>query len=213
MQYMKVVLGILIFIFCFLDNVLTQRHGPYSMHFNPFKMGLGGPGIFNFPSDDSPQSYSSSHDVFEVLEPGQFISSNKEKLTRLGATLKSQVAELRETPSHQLELVFLVDSSTSVGATDFTNELKFVKKLLADFTVDRHSTRVAVVTYSSESRVVRHIDQLDPGANSEHHKCSLLQDDMPRIGYFGGGTYTLGAFLEAKVSMHIGLQNSLSGRP
>lgn len=52
-----------------------------------------------------------------------------------------------------MELVFLVDSSSSVGATNFLDELKFVKKLLADFTVSYNQTRVAVITFSSQDRV------------------------------------------------------------
>ncbi len=56
--------------------------------------------------------------------------------------------------TYQVELVFLVDSSASVGAENFFNELKFVKKLLADFTVSTETARVAVITFSSKNRVV-----------------------------------------------------------
>jgi CUB/sushi domain-containing protein len=45
--------------------------------------------------------------------------------------------------------VFLVDSSASVGADNFYNEIKFIRKLLADFTVSMNTTRVVVITYSS----------------------------------------------------------------
>ena len=69
-----------------------------------------------------------------------------------GAVLKRHVQSLRRTVNSKVELVFLVDESSSVGAANFDNELKFVKKLLADFTVDIYTTRVAVVTFSSPSR-------------------------------------------------------------
>ena len=45
--------------------------------------------------------------------------------------------------------MFLVDSSASVGADNFYNEVKFIRKLLADFTVSVNTTRVVVITYSS----------------------------------------------------------------
>jgi CUB/sushi domain-containing protein len=93
--------------------------------------------------------------------------------------------------------VFLVDSSASVGAENFFNELKFVRKLLADFTVSSDAARVAVVTFSSKNRVVRHIDHLttnkvaSASMMSEPHKCFLLEQELPAIGYTGGGTYTV----------------------
>lgn len=58
-----------------------------------------------------------------------------------------------QVPGQRLELVFLVDSSASVGAENFFNEIKFVKKLLADFAVSYNQTRVAVVTFSSKNKV------------------------------------------------------------
>ena len=42
----------------------------------------------------------------------------------------------------EADLVFLVDSSASVGAETFYNEIKFIRKLLADFTVSENTTRV-----------------------------------------------------------------------
>lgn len=94
--------------------------------------------------------------------------------------------------------MFLVDSSASVGGAYFKDEIKFVKKLLADFTVDLNTTRVSIITFSSREKVVRHVDHLT-NPNDQNHKCSLLMEEIPRIKYIGGGTYTLGAFLEAKV--------------
>ena len=127
----------------------------------------------------------------------------KSKVEVLGEVLKHRVQALRNVPGQKVELVFLVDSSASVGAENFFNELKFVKKLLADFTVYSDAARVAVVTFSSKNRVVRHIDHLSssPAWQSEdleRHKCRLLEQELPAIGYTGGGTYTLGAILEAQ---------------
>lgn len=132
----------------------------------------------------------------------------KSKVEVLGEVLKHRVQALRHVPGQKVELVFLVDSSASVGAENFFNELKFVKKLLADFTVSAEAARVAVVTFSSKNRVVRHIDHVSPlndkgsssddGGGDQRHKCRLLEQELPAIGYTGGGTYTLGALLEAQ---------------
>lgn len=108
----------------------------------------------------------------------------------------------------QVDLVFLVDSSASVGGAYFKDEIKFVKKLLADFTVDLNTTRVSIITFSSREKVVRHVDHLT-NPNDQNHKCSLLMEEIPRIKYIGGGTYTLGAFLEAKVKRCLRTVHSL----
>jgi len=115
-----------------------------------------------------------------------------------GAVLKRHIQALRRTVNSKVELVFLVDESSSVGAANFDNELKFVKKLLADFTVDTYTTRVAVITFSSPNRVRRHVDYLtSPG--TQNHKCALMHDHLPKVNYAGGSTFTLGAMLEAEV--------------
>ncbi|CAL4065422.1 unnamed protein product, partial [Meganyctiphanes norvegica] len=120
----------------------------------------------------------------------------KSKVEVLGEILKKHVKKIRQSPEQKLDLVFLVDASASVGADNFQNEIKFVKKLLADFTVSYNQTRVAVITFSSRNKVIRHIDQVSQ-ASEFNHKCSLLQE-LPKIRYSGGGTYTLGAMLEAQ---------------
>lgn len=130
--------------------------------------------------------------------PGEAEQNSRSKVEVFGEILKRHVHDLRRTANRKVELVFLVDSSASVGSEEFLNELKFVKKLLADFTVDRHTTRVSVVTFSSRSRVVRHIDHLTY-PKDDNHKCSLLEEELPKIEYSGGGTYTLGAMEEAEV--------------
>ena len=124
---------------------------------------------------------------------------SKTKVETLGAVLKRHIQELKDTSNKQVDIIFLVDSSTSVGKHNFIDEIKFVKQLLSDFTVDITHTRVSVITFSSRERVVRQIDYLDE-KQKDRHKCRLLEDDLRKITYSGGGTYTLGAFLEARVS-------------
>ena len=48
-------------------------------------------------------------------------------MDRLGSLLKRRVTMLRK--ESEIDLVFLVDSSASVGSQNFGNEIKFVRKV------------------------------------------------------------------------------------
>uniref|UniRef100_A0A8C4EAZ8 Sushi, von Willebrand factor type A, EGF and pentraxin domain-containing protein 1 n=1 Tax=Dicentrarchus labrax TaxID=13489 RepID=A0A8C4EAZ8_DICLA len=117
------------------------------------------------------------------------------KVERLGQAFKRNVRELRE-KSSCLDLVFLVDESSSVGANNFLSELRFVRKMLSDFPVAPEDTRVALVTFSSKTHVVTRVDHIS-APKSHQHKCSLFNQEIPAINYRGGGTYTKGAFQRA----------------
>jgi CUB/sushi domain-containing protein len=113
-----------------------------------------------------------------------------------------------------------------LGPENFSSELRFVRKLLADLEVSSSATRVALVTFSSPGSVFRHVDTISQSGNFRsanvtklsksrnvtklnqsfkvvlRHKCAILERALPAIEYSGGGTYTLGALLEAQVSFH-----------
>ena len=99
---------------------------------------------------------------------------------------------------YQVEMVFLVDASGSVGAENFRSELNFVTKLLSDFTVDALAARVALITFGGRGSIYRNIDQISRHGPNDH-KCYLLSKQFSNITYSGGGTYTRGALLEALV--------------
>ncbi|XP_075416413.1 sushi, von Willebrand factor type A, EGF and pentraxin domain-containing protein 1 isoform X2 [Tenrec ecaudatus] len=117
------------------------------------------------------------------------------RVERLGQAFRRRVRRLRER-SGRLELVFLVDESSSVGQANFLSELKFVRKLLSDFPVVPTATRVAIVTFSSKNNVVSRVDYIS-SSRAQQHKCALLSRGIPAIAYRGGGTYTKGAFQQA----------------
>ncbi|XP_050843098.1 sushi, von Willebrand factor type A, EGF and pentraxin domain-containing protein 1 isoform X3 [Serinus canaria] len=121
--------------------------------------------------------------------------TTESKVEKLGRAFKRQVRRLRAR-SGRLELVFLVDESSSVGPANFLSELRFVKKLLSDFPVVPAATRVAIVTFSSRSNVVPRVDYISR-RRPQQHKCALLGREIPAIAYRGGGTYTKGAFQQA----------------
>jgi hypothetical protein len=72
----------------------------------------------------------------------------------------------------------------------------FIFQLLADFTVSINTTRVVIITYSSVDRVIRQVDHMTQ-PNPNLHKCLLLEEEIPSITYNSGGTYTLGALMQA----------------
>uniref|UniRef100_A0A8C1SBI8 Sushi, von Willebrand factor type A, EGF and pentraxin domain-containing protein 1 n=1 Tax=Cyprinus carpio TaxID=7962 RepID=A0A8C1SBI8_CYPCA len=137
---------------------------------------------------------SHSHRTFFTISQNLSESAGS-KVERLGQVFRKNVRLLRERGGC-LDLVFLVDESSSVGASNFGSELRFVRKLLSDFPVAPEATRVALVTFSSKSHVVTRVDYVS-APKAHQHKCSLFSKEIPSITYRGGGTYTRGAFQRA----------------
>ncbi|XP_055973137.1 sushi, von Willebrand factor type A, EGF and pentraxin domain-containing protein 1 [Sorex fumeus] len=139
-------------------------------------------------------------------EPGEDAAAAGSKVERLGQAFRRRVRRLREL-SERLELVFLVDESSSVGQANFRSELRFVRKLLSDFPVVPSATRVAIVTFSSKNNVVPRVDYIS-ARRAHQHKCALLGREIPGITYRGGGTYTKGAFQQAAQILRHSRENS-----
>ncbi|KAB0799990.1 hypothetical protein PPYR_07870 [Photinus pyralis] len=119
----------------------------------------------------------------------------KSKVEVLGEVFKKHIDSIKVWP--KLDIVFLIDASSSVGEDNFKSELKFVKKLLSDVVVDFDHSRISVVTFSSKDSVITNIDGISkPG--KRNNKCLLLNKELSNIRYIGGGTYTVGAFGAAK---------------
>lgn len=192
----------------FLSVLLTRqvsgsRHRESAFGKSGNSGNSGNSGKWNFVKGDLAdemfcrQNRTSHEETIRMTGDETTGSRNRSRVEVCGEILKRHVHLLRKTANRKVELVFLVDSSASVGSEEFLNELKFVKKLLADFTVDRHTTRVSVITFSSKSRVVKHIDHMT-NPKDDNHKCSLLEEELPKIEYTGGGTHTIGALIEAQ---------------
>ncbi|KAI4808150.1 hypothetical protein KUCAC02_000218 [Chaenocephalus aceratus] len=130
---------------------------------------------------------------------GNLSESAESKVERLGQAFKQNVRDLRE-KSSCLDMVFLVDESSSVGANNFLSELRFIRKMLSDFPVAQEDTRVALVTFSSKTHVVTRVDHIS-APKPHQHKCSLFNKEIPAINYRGGGTYTKGAFQRAAAGL------------
>ncbi|GAB0087495.1 sushi, von Willebrand factor type A, EGF and pentraxin domain-containing protein 1 [Sergentomyia squamirostris] len=120
----------------------------------------------------------------------------REQFEVLTKKFRSSMTRLKK-ENKKLDVVFLVDSSSSVGRRNFMSEVKFVKKLLSDFPVSMNFTRVAVVQFSSHGRIHRHIDQIST-PKRDNDKCMLVNHEILKLRFIGGGTFTYGALREAR---------------
>ena len=76
-----------------------------------------------------------------------------ERLEVMSSTFRKIITKIKM-KHKRIEMIFLVDSSSSVGKENFANEISFVKRLLSDFNVSFNYTRVALITFSSRSKIV-----------------------------------------------------------
>lgn len=74
-------------------------------------------------------------------------------IKELSAIMKDTIHRIRQ-QFKKIDIVFLIDSSSSVGKSNFISELRFVVKFLSDFNVSFNYTRVGIVTFSSEDQIV-----------------------------------------------------------
>jgi hypothetical protein len=93
------------------------------------------------PDDDAEEREKTENDVIKV------------QLDKMSVTFKKIINKIKM-KHKRIEMVLLVDSSSSVGKENFANEISFVKRLLSDFNVSFNYTRVALVTFSSRSKIV-----------------------------------------------------------
>ncbi|XP_033303731.1 sushi, von Willebrand factor type A, EGF and pentraxin domain-containing protein 1-like isoform X1 [Bombus bifarius] len=145
---------------------------------------------FNFKDKRSTDRYELNTSLKNQLQ-----KPFREKADALSRLLKANIDRLRN-ETDQVELVFLVDASGSVGLKNFHSELNFVKHLLADFSVEPSTTTVAIVTFGGRRHIRRNVDQISHTSDN-NNKCYLLNKQLNNINYTGGGTYTRGALLEA----------------
>uniref|UniRef100_A0A3B3V8J9 Collagen, type XXVIII, alpha 1b n=1 Tax=Poecilia latipinna TaxID=48699 RepID=A0A3B3V8J9_9TELE len=93
----------------------------------------------------------------------------------------------REIP---LELVFVIDSSESVGPENFEVVKDFVNAIIDQFTVSQEASRIGVVHYSHLNTVVVDLQQ-----QSSREEIKAAVRAMP---YLGEGTFTGSAMLQAR---------------
>lgn len=88
-----------------------------------------------------------------------------------------------------LELVFIIDSSESIGPENFELVKDFVNALIDRVSVSHEATRVGVVLFSHMDVVVTSLQQLSDQAS--------VKDAVRRMAYLGEGTFTGSAIRRA----------------
>ncbi|NXT83106.1 COSA1 protein, partial [Zapornia atra] len=118
----------------------------------------------------------------EKGEPGL----SREEVIRLINEICGCGIRCRVTP---LEVVFVIDSSESVGPDNFNIIKTFMKTVIDDLSASHAATRIGIINFSHEVKLVSSLKQY---TSKEYLKSAV--DQMP---YLGEGTYTASAVHEA----------------
>ncbi|OCT75709.1 hypothetical protein XELAEV_18030895mg [Xenopus laevis] len=118
----------------------------------------------------------------------------REDIIRLIIEICGCGTDCKDTP---LDLVFIIDSSESVGPENFHIIKQFVNKLIDKISSDQTASKVGIINFSHKVEVVAHIGQLTKKEN--------LREAVNRMNYLGEGTYTATAI---KKSTELFLQSS-----
>ena len=84
-----------------------------------------------------------------------------------------------------MDLAFILDSSGSVGSDNFQQVKDFVKDVVDFFNIGTSGTHVAVVTYSTYTRLEFNL--------KAHYTKSAVKNAVGNIYYQGEATYTADA--------------------
>ncbi|KAJ8320015.1 hypothetical protein KUTeg_001602 [Tegillarca granosa] len=101
----------------------------------------------------------------------------------------------------QMDLAFLLDSSTSVGGENFDKMLRFVDKIVRALNVSNGDVRVALLTFSDYTVIEFEFNR--------YSKKSELQSAILNAAYTAGGTNTADALLALRTKVF----NTANDRP
>ncbi|XP_070585254.1 collagen alpha-1(XXVIII) chain isoform X2 [Erythrolamprus reginae] len=115
-------------------------------------------------------------------EPGL----TKEEIIKLIMEICGCGVKCKENP---LELVFVIDSSESVGPENFERIKRFVKTMIDAITVNQATTRIGIINFSLKVEVVSTLQQFSTKDS--------LKNAVDTMQYYGEGTYTATAISKA----------------
>lgn len=85
-------------------------------------------------------------------------------------------------PGTKADVLFLLDTSGSVGSSDFSMLLEFVRSVLEEWDIGQDQIRIGVLKFSTDTEIEFQLDEYDD-------KDSLL-DAVSGIDYTAGDTNT-----------------------
>uniref|UniRef100_A0A667H4S3 Collagen type XXVIII alpha 1 chain n=1 Tax=Lynx canadensis TaxID=61383 RepID=A0A667H4S3_LYNCA len=172
--------------------------GPRGLPGPPGPMGLRGVGDTGAKGEHGERgAMGKKGDKGEIGEPGSpgkqglqgpkgDAGLTKEEIIKIIFEICGCGPKCRETP---LELLFVIDSSESVGLENFQIIKNLVKTLSDQVALDLATARIGIINYSHKVEKVAHLTQF---SNKDDFK--LAVDNMQ---YLGEGTYTATALHEA----------------
>ena len=89
---------------------------------------------------------------------------------------------LVECDSNSLDIVIILDSSGSIGSSNFQLMKTYIVNMLSGFTIGSDDTRVGVIRYSTSASIVIPL--------GSYNSYSQLSSAINSIDYNGGSTYT-----------------------
>ncbi|WAR09890.1 CO6A3-like protein [Mya arenaria] len=114
-----------------------------------------------------------------------------EDLASYGSQFMEQLCA--DCPPPVLDVVFIVDSSTSVGFANFKKMLNFVKLLLEDATIDQSVVRVGLMTFNTNPKVRFHLNEIE-------NRVKLI-NEIEKVPYEYGNTNTADALKTMRTEM------------
>jgi len=98
--------------------------------------------------------------------------------------------------TNKADVVFVVDSSASIGLENFEKAKTFVKKTVGHFNFDEYHTLVSLIEYSSVPNMVFHLQDMTDILS--------FMEAVDNVTYSGGGTLTSDALLMMRTEGYIG---------
>ncbi|KAL4222984.1 von Willebrand factor type A domain [Mactra antiquata] len=80
------------------------------------------------------------------------------------------------------DVMFVVDSSLSVGKTNFVKVKDFIKQMLGNFDIGLNTTRIGMIVYNTDAKISFNLD--------EYNNTQDIIDAIDNIKYSSGGTNT-----------------------
>ncbi len=93
-----------------------------------------------------------------------------------------------------VDCVFLLDRSGSVGRTNHNIALNFISNVISFFTIGSNSSRIGMAAYSSSSAIQFDLD--------DHTTSQALINGVSQVGFNGGSTNTPSALDHARLLLN-----------
>ena len=121
-----------------------------------------------------------------------------------------EVETTTSSSSQKLDLVFILDSSGSVGSDDFQSMLRSIETIVSSETlrIGPDDTRVAIIRFSTDANLLFNL--------SRYSDLDSLIQGISEVNFIGGGTNTQSALRllrESAANGDLGLRDSTSAVP